>query len=1044
MLSIGKLGAGQHRYYLDKVAEGAEDYYSGEGEAAGYWLGDAAEELGLEGHVEPDQLIAMLTGMNPATGEPLGLQHVAGRGPVPGFDLTFSAPKSVSLTWALGGEDAGAEIAAAHAEAVESALGYLQREACWTRRGKGGREFVPGNGFIAAAYGHRTSRLGDPQLHTHVLIANATKGPDGKWRRLYHPAIYNHAKTAGYIYEAELRHELTRRLGFEWEEPRKGIAEIKGFDPDHLRHFSRRREQGLEVAGPEASPSAMRVAILATRPAKDRDITEESLREEWQRRAAEVGLTRELIRETFDHAEVERQGFTTEQLAEALTAHASHFDRRDVIQAVANSLAAGAPAHEVEAAADAFLTSGEIVRVGEDPQGARFTTQRIWELERAALASAEAMGADRGHAVAHEIVIARTLDARPSMKPDQVAMVTRLLGGGEGLVMVVGEAGAGKTYAVQAAAEGWNAAGVEVRAAAPTWRAANVMRSEGLEATSVARLLGELDRAAERGRPALAAGSVLLVDEAGMVDSAALARVIDHARRSEAKLVLVGDPAQLGEIQAGGLFAAVADRSEPVVLDEVIRHSHELDREGAKRIREGHGSDALSVYRSEGRVIIAADPEARREEMVRDWWQSFGAGEDALMLAKRNVEVERLNALAREVVKTEGRLGAAEIEVGGQMFAAGDQVITRINDHRQEIYNRERWQVAEVDARAQTVTLDGIDTQRRVCVDSVFLERVNERDGAAALQHAYAATIYQAQGATVERAYVMADPSMDRQEFYVATSRSREETYLYATPEVQIDREEIAPASPHLRKGLEHIAAAAEREGAQVAAHDLALRSELGKLPTGELRRRRDELRSEAGAERESEQGRERLEERIAEGEQRLDHLAERAEGVGDLPRRERKPALARIETDERLNEQAIERWRAERNELPVVGHQARAEVAVIDHLLAERERVAFLAARTSPPDYILKELGERPSDPAKRQTWDRAVRGIEGYRHQHGVVDRDNALGRRPEFEPKRSTWESQRRELRESQRRLERSQAVERFRDLHRTIDRGIDLGR
>jgi conjugative relaxase-like TrwC/TraI family protein len=102
MLSIGKLGRGQERYYLDKVAEGAEDYYSGEGEAEGYWLDDGAEELGLQGKVDPDQLVGMLTGNDPSTGEPLGLRHVEG-GPVPGFDLTFSAPKSVSLTWALGG-----------------------------------------------------------------------------------------------------------------------------------------------------------------------------------------------------------------------------------------------------------------------------------------------------------------------------------------------------------------------------------------------------------------------------------------------------------------------------------------------------------------------------------------------------------------------------------------------------------------------------------------------------------------------------------------------------------------------------------------------------------------------------------------------------------------------------------------------------------------------------------------------------------------------------------------------------------------------------
>jgi conjugative relaxase-like TrwC/TraI family protein len=121
MLSIGKLGRGQERYYLDKVAEGAEDYYSGEGEAEGRWMGDAAEELGLDGRVEADQLRAMLTGRNPLDGEPLGMRAVPGTGPVPGFDLTFSAPKSVSLLWALGGPVAAVEVSEAHRTSVQAA-----------------------------------------------------------------------------------------------------------------------------------------------------------------------------------------------------------------------------------------------------------------------------------------------------------------------------------------------------------------------------------------------------------------------------------------------------------------------------------------------------------------------------------------------------------------------------------------------------------------------------------------------------------------------------------------------------------------------------------------------------------------------------------------------------------------------------------------------------------------------------------------------------------------------------------------------------------
>jgi conjugative relaxase-like TrwC/TraI family protein len=398
MLSAGKLGRGQERYYLDKVAKGAEDYYSGEGEAQGQWLGDAATDLGLSGQVEPDQLVAMLTGHDPAMGEPLGLRHVEG-GAAPGFDLTFSAPKSVSLTWALGGPPVGVEVSEAHAEAVKAGLDYLQQTACLTRRGAGGREFVQGNGFLAAAYTHRSSRAGDPQLHTHVLVANATKGPDGRWTRLYHPGIYHQLKTAGYVYEAHLRSELTQRLGVQWGEVRNGIAEIEGFDPEHLKVFSTRRAEILEAAGGEgASARAMQVATLATREAKDTDLTTESLRELWRSKAQEIGLTREAIHATFDpELSPPPITLTAPEVEATLTAHVSHFDRRDVIQAVAENLPAGAPGPKVIELADAYLGFPDVIRIAETPKGERFTTRAIWEQEQKALASAEAMATRTGH-----------------------------------------------------------------------------------------------------------------------------------------------------------------------------------------------------------------------------------------------------------------------------------------------------------------------------------------------------------------------------------------------------------------------------------------------------------------------------------------------------------------------------------------------------------------------------------------------------------------------------------------------------------------------
>jgi conjugative relaxase-like TrwC/TraI family protein len=985
----------------------------------------------------------MLTGRNPLDGEPLlGQSGVPARGAVPGFDLTFSAPKSVSLLWALGDRETFAAIIAAHERSLEAALDYMQREARWTRRGAGGKEFVPGNGFLAAAFRHRSSRNGDPQLHSHVLIANATKGPDGRWTRLYHPAIYTHAKTASYLYESQLHHELTRALGVEWQPVRKGIAEIDGFADRHLREFSTRRAEILKAAGgADASARARQVANLVTRASKEENaLSTATLRQRWAERAGQLGLDWERIEATL-HREHSpgRPVLTVEQLDRAVTASASHFDRREAIQAVADSLPAGAPAQEVERLADAFLASETVIPIGQNAKGERFTTRRIWELEREALAAAERLRSE-GSVAASEQIAERVLAGRPTLKADQSQMVRRLLTDSEGVAVVIGEAGTGKTHATVAAGEGWAAAGIPVRAAAPTWRAANVLRAEGLQATSIASLLGELDRAETRGALGLEPGSVLLVDETGMVDSATLARLIHHAEAAQAKLVLIGDPAQLGEIEAGGLFATIAERSEPVHLDEVIRHNFEVDREAAKRIREGEGGEALDLYRSEERVVVAPDAEARREAMVADWWQSFSEGEDALMVAKRKTEVARLNETARELMRAEGRLGAEEIEVGGACFAAGDQVITRVNDHRAEIYNRERWQVAEVDARAQTVVLDGIDTQRRVCVDAAFLERVNPRDGAPTLQHGYAATTYQAQGSTVDRAYVMADPSMDRQELYVAASRSRDETYIYAVPEVQVDREEIAPRSPYLREGLDHIAEAAGRDRAQTSAHSEALGSELGQLPTAELVARREGLARELEHQSRLRQHQHELGEKIELAERRLENATAHRDAVEAGGRRERRRELLAATQREKNCREALSDLLAESRRIEPANLAPRREAAVIDHLLAARRELAVTAARIAPPQYIRAELGERPADPAKRHSWERGVDAIERHRQEHGISDRRHAFGAPSRDAHERAHQEETRlRLLRQVQRDLGREVASTRGRDM----GRGMGIG-
>jgi conjugative relaxase-like TrwC/TraI family protein len=187
MLSIGKLAAGHAAYYLEQaqgpvsraraVSSGVEDYYVGGPEPAGEWAGGGCALLALRGTVTGDALHRVLAGEHPRSGLALG-RHAATR--VPGFDLTFSAPKSVSVLFGIGDERMRRVIRIAHDRAVADALGYVERECAVTRRGAGGVHSIPGRGLVAAAFRHRTSRAGDPQLHTHVLIANLTLGADAR------------------------------------------------------------------------------------------------------------------------------------------------------------------------------------------------------------------------------------------------------------------------------------------------------------------------------------------------------------------------------------------------------------------------------------------------------------------------------------------------------------------------------------------------------------------------------------------------------------------------------------------------------------------------------------------------------------------------------------------------------------------------------------------------------------------------------------------------------------------------------------------------
>ena len=289
MLNLHQLGHGAEAYYLDQVVSGVEDYYGEAGEAPGVWMASSADLLGLSGTVDGDELHSVLAGVDPSTNESL---HRARNRKVPGWDLTFRAPKSVAVLWALGDERVAAQVVAAHDAAVARAVAYMEETAAWTRTGRNGVNRVPGDGFVAAGFRHRTSQDRDPLLHTHVLVTNSVRAGDGRWRTIDSKGLYDHARTAGFVYQVELRHHLSDRLGVTWGHIYQGTADIAGVDPVLIDLFSKRRA-AIEAELAEwglSSAAAAQVATLNTREVKsDAQESEAVQRARWRTEAAAAG-----------------------------------------------------------------------------------------------------------------------------------------------------------------------------------------------------------------------------------------------------------------------------------------------------------------------------------------------------------------------------------------------------------------------------------------------------------------------------------------------------------------------------------------------------------------------------------------------------------------------------------------------------------------------------------------------------------------------------------------------------------------------------------
>jgi conjugative relaxase-like TrwC/TraI family protein len=1056
VVDIAKLSVGREDYYLREVANNREEYLTGHGESPGRWLGQGAATLGQQGTATTEAFVRMFHGRHPDTDELLGRAH--GDGGVPAFDVVFRPTKSVSLLYGLGNTHVAAAVLAAHHQATAEAVGYLEAHV-GARRGHGGCDHVAGGGMVAVGFDHRTSRAGDPLLHTHVIVANRVQGPDGRWTALDGRDLYRHRLAADAIYRGCYQRVLSRSLGVAWTGPDQyGNRELVGMPEELVRVFSKRADaidaevERLEADGRVRTPRLVKWVVHATRQAKQQEAPA-TLAERWRTEAAQHDVDVPVLlrdvrgraadaRPSADIPMDEGVGKVFDQLAgrEGLTAQVSTFARQDVIAALGAQLV-GADRTRLETLADRFLAERAVSVVAERSlDERRYATPELLQVEQRLVAAAVERQDDQA-AVCSPEAVRQALAEHPTVGDDQAGMIRDLCHRGAGVGVVVGKAGTGKTYALGVARHAFALDGYRVMGAAPTGIATTSLEAEGFEeVATVDRLLVELDQAAQpsgqrsasRGHAAaelvLDARTVLVVDEAGMVGSRKLTRLLTHAHRAGAKVVLVGDDRQLGAIDAGGGFRGLRLRLGASVLTDNRRQHQAWERDALELVRDGQVDQAVDAYREHDRVVAARSKTELTLELVRDWWtahqdaqaaETVGEpGKDAVILAYRRDEVDRLNTVCQQVMAHNHRLGAEQLQLGDRTFHVGDQVVCGRNDLRGlGVANGTRGTITALDLAQRAITIR-TEQDRQVTLDADYLDRPTPK-GRRVVDLAYATTGHKAQGLTRWRALVRLTGQEDSNWLYVQLSRAKQATRLFTivAPEPQPAAAEVDLPDREAADAYDQLAAALTRHGGQALAIDTPWRLDVRASSTSQLRAERDRLRRLLDqAPPDHWRVLERATARRHQAEQALAE-ADRAQPSGSRRRRGGRDAQAESQATRALAAQQADRAldaelqarRAQQRRDAWIEANPELGVAYRDVVgeLAWRRRVRATAAEVDQPAYLTRALGPLPDGVRGRRAWRQAARLIEDYRDRYHVTDPDQPLGTQAPRDPdQRLAW--------------------------------------
>jgi len=802
---------------------------------------------------------------------------------VAGFDLTFTVMKSVSTLWALADPATRRAVHDAHSAAVNQAIEFLQDRALFTRTGVDGCRQESTRGALAAAFDHWDSRTGDPNLHTHVVLANKVQGLDGVWRSVDSRALHHAVVAVSEVYEAFLVDEVARRLPVTWGWRGRGARrspafELAGVDDELLTAFSQRSGQIDKAMTAQVTrfmathgrgPNRIEITRLrqqvtrATRPAKKVQPLRDLLNRWRQRVQQATGLTPDeitarvlrggqirplraadvsgvVVENLAAHVLVgvreRRSTWTrwnvlaeTTRLTKGLVA-ATPDDRLAILDRITDAVLARCVSLE---APEVFTATGRYARsdggsVFDRPDEHTFTDQVILDAEQRLLAAASDTTAPTARVLDETVTLPGT-DRR--LADDQEAAVRQIAASGRRLDLLVGPAGSGKTTTLAALRRAWereHGRGSVIGLAPSSTAAASLAEVLDIACENTAKWLHEstgpgaasragitdqligmrgglvgpqnlrrlrtIDTALlglerERQRWSMTPGQLVVVDEASLAGTLALDDLGRQAAVADAKLLLVGDHAQLSAVDAGGAFGLLADRTGGAQLRTLWRFTQPWEAAATAALRAGDPR-VLDDYDDAGR-IHSGPGESMLEDAYAAWSADVADGYTTILLAPDAATVAALNTRAHNDRVQDGLVAPGGTTTGaGVVVGVGDRIVTRLNDRRLTrpggfVRNGDLWDVHAVNpdgalivvpahavlARRGVVGSAGSDGQVTVILPAAYV--------AENVDLAYATTTHRAQGITVDRAHVLAHAGMTRENLYVAMTRGRDVNHVY-------------------------------------------------------------------------------------------------------------------------------------------------------------------------------------------------------------------------------------------------------------------------